>query len=72
MEDRRQLRARLDRGEWLTPGEVAILTGASRSAVHTWLSAVPPKVRWRTKPFSRHRECHPGDVQAILDARPGS
>jgi hypothetical protein len=67
MDDPVKLRARLAAGEWLTPGEVAVLTGAGRSTVHTWLASDPPKIRWRTKPYSRHRECHPQDVQQLVD-----
>jgi hypothetical protein len=74
MDERADLRQRLERGDWLTPGEVARLTGASRASVHRWLAAEPPLIRWRNKPFSRHRECNPADVQAVLrdlDAQAG-
>lgn len=61
------LRERVRRGDWLTPGEVAAVTGVARSTVHVWLKDDPPRIRWRNKPFSDWRECNPQDVQAVLD-----
>lgn len=67
MDDRATLLYRLERGEWLTPPEVAAVTGASRSTVHRWLAATPPKIRFRTRPFSTWRECNPEDVREVLN-----
>ncbi|TCB97598.1 DNA-binding protein [Micromonospora zingiberis] len=57
-------------GEWLRPGDVALVLGVSRTAVVRMLNADPPALRYRIKPGSgRHRECHPDDVIAALEQR---
>jgi hypothetical protein len=65
-----EIERRLDGGEWLRPGDVAILLGVSRKTVDRMLSATPPAMRWRRKPGTgRYREVHPEDVRRELDAR---
>lgn len=63
------LERRLRAGAWLRPGDVARVLDASRSTVVRMLTADPPLIRWRTKPGSRHRECHPEDVLRLLAER---
>lgn len=53
------LRARLDAGEWLAPGEVGPLFGKKRHTVINWMKA--GKMGFRTTP-SGYRECNPADV----------
>ncbi|MFF0823087.1 hypothetical protein ACFYUR_22220 [Micromonospora haikouensis] len=66
-----ELEERLSRGEWLLPGEVALLLSVSRSTViRVFLNPDPPKIRYRIRPGSgQYRECHPEDVRRELDAR---
>ncbi|RBQ05133.1 hypothetical protein DQE82_26655 [Micromonospora sp. LHW51205] len=66
-----ELEARLDRGDWLLPGEVAKLLGIDRTTViRAYLNPEPPKIRFRRRAGSGgYRECHPGDVRAELDRR---
>lgn len=65
------LEARLDRGAWLLPGEVATLLGIDRTTViRAYLTPDPPKIRYRLRAGSgRYRECHPEDVRRELAAR---
>lgn len=58
------IEGRLSAGEWLRPGEVAALVGASRSTVHRWLAE--GRLRYRSRPFSGHRTCDPQDVRTLL------
>jgi hypothetical protein len=58
-----QLRARLDAGEWLLPGEVSALFGKKRWAADNWI--VAGKIRFRRSPGG-FRECHPDDVGRLL------
>lgn len=65
-----EIERRLDAGEWLRPGDVAILLGVSRKTVDRMLPDQSPTMRWRRKPGTgRHREVHPEDVRRELDAR---
>lgn len=57
------LRARLEAGEWLLPGEVGALFGKDRYAADNWINAGRISVR-RTP--GRVRECNPADVLALL------
>ncbi|MGI5236466.1 hypothetical protein [Dactylosporangium sp. CA-139066] len=59
-----KLEERLKRGDWLTPGEVALLLQLGRTKVHTML--VQGQIRSRNKPASRHRVCNPEDVRREL------
>lgn len=63
--DTAAIEARLDAGEWLRPGDVAILFNTSRTSVHRWLAS--GMIRYRRTPGG-HRVCHPGDVRRELDA----
>lgn len=56
-------RARLESGEWLLPGEVAILFGLTRWAVNNWIKA--GKIGVRLTP-SGQRMCDPVDVGRLL------
>ena len=61
------LKRRLAAGEWLRPGDVALVLGVGRSSVVRWLNADPPIIRYKTKPGpGRHRLCDPGDVLRLL------
>lgn len=61
----------LDRGEWLTPGEAALLLPVNRATVNRYLlkgetkSGLPLRHRMTT---SRRRLCHPDDLRAIIAA----
>lgn len=65
------LETRLDRGDWLLPGEVARLLGVDRSTViRAYLKHEPPKIRYRRRAGAGgYRECHPEDVRRELAAR---
>ena len=57
-------------GEWLRPGDVAVLLGVDRRTVDRMLRADPPTLRYRVKSGTgRHREVHPEDVLRELEAR---
>lgn len=66
-----ELEARLDRDEWLLPGEVATLLGIDRTTViRAYLKPEPPKIRYRHRAGAGgYRECHPEDVRRELAAR---
>lgn len=65
-----ELREALSAGDWLSPGEVAVVLGINRQTVHRLLSSDPPAIRYRLKPGTgQHRECNPLDVQRLLDER---
>lgn len=55
---------RLDAGQWLRPGEVAALLGASRATIHRWIDLG----RFRYRKRGRIRFLHPEDVRRELDA----
>lgn len=57
------LRARLDAGEWLAPGEVGPLFGKKRHTVINWMTS--GKIAYRTLP-SGYRECDPASVLRAL------
>ncbi|MFC4146635.1 hypothetical protein ACFO0M_10240 [Micromonospora mangrovi] len=62
-----ELERALRDGEWLRPGDVALVLGASKSTVVRMLNADPPEIRYRRKAGTgRHRECHPEDVLTKL------
>lgn len=58
------LKARVDRGEWLSPGEAAVVLGISRTKTHRMLSE--GQLRYKTKARSKHRIVDPAHVLAIL------
>ncbi|WP_162959241.1 hypothetical protein [Micromonospora tulbaghiae] len=66
-----ELEARLDRGDWLLPGEVAKLLGIDRTTViRAYLNPDPPRIRYRRRAGAGgYRECHPDDVRRELNAR---
>jgi Helix-turn-helix domain len=57
------LERRLDAGEWLRPGEVAVLLGWSRSTVTNRINDGTIAHRWKGK----QRVCKPQDVRRLLD-----
>lgn len=65
-----EIERRLDAGEWLRPGEVAILLDVSRSTVTRMLDPKNPAIRFRQiSGTGRHRQLNPEDVRRELDAR---
>lgn len=59
---------RLDAGEWLRPGEVAIVLGVDRRTIDRMLRS--NLLRYRIRPgVGRYRETHPADVRRELDKR---
>lgn len=66
-----EIERRLARGEWLLPGEVAVLLGVDRSTViRAYLRPDPPLIRYRRRPGrGGYRECHPDDVRLVLAER---
>ncbi|MEU7171914.1 hypothetical protein [Micromonospora tulbaghiae] len=53
-----ELETALRGGEWLRPGDVALLLNASNSTVIRMLTANPPEIRFRRKSgAARHRDC---------------
>jgi hypothetical protein len=59
-----QLKARLERGEWLRPSEVATLLDVGRTKVHEMLRG--GDLKYRTKPASTHRVVNPASVRPLL------
>lgn len=58
-----QLEQALHDGEWLRPGDAAIVLGCSRKTVDRMLKPDPPLMRWRHRPgVGQYREVHPKDV----------
>lgn len=68
-----EVEARLQRGDWLTAGAVAILLGVDRGTVVNWIrkGRTPTGLQLRHRPnsLSGYRECDPADVAAILKAK---
>jgi hypothetical protein len=63
-----EIERRLAAGEWLRPGDVALLLKVDRRTVDRLLRA--ERIRYRLVPGTgRYRECHPDDVQRELDDR---
>lgn len=58
------LKGRLDRGEWLPPGDAAKLLQVSRTKVHTMLRN--HELRHRTKVGSKHRVIDPTHLRELL------
>lgn len=73
VDDQAELERRLNAGEWLSTGEVAVLLGTSRWTVIRIvdIGRVIDGVEYRigTRGLGRNRELDPKDVKAILDAR---
>lgn len=61
-----ELERRLNAGDELSPGEVAVLLRVGRTTVHAMLAS--GKIRYTETPGG-HRRCHPQDVRAALDER---
>lgn len=57
------IKARLDRGEWLSPGDAAKFLGISRTKVHLMLKN--HELRHRTKVGSKHRVVDPAHLLRI-------
>lgn len=64
MDDPAVLERRLDAGEWLSPGAVAVLLGVGRTTVHYRLEA--GVIRYRLKGAGIQRLCNPEDVRRLL------
>lgn len=63
-----QLERRLERNEWLRPGEVATLLSVDRKTVDRLIKH--GKIGYKLIPGTgRHRICDPGDVRREMDAR---
>jgi hypothetical protein len=62
--DPAELRKRLEAGEWLRPGDVAIAMGLSRSTVHRLLD--DGQIGWKLRPGGKQRWCDPKDVVRLL------
>lgn len=58
-----EIRARLDRGEWLRPGQLAVLFGTTRTSIDRWIRK--GVFTYRETPSGR-RECNPDDVRREL------
>lgn len=64
---REEIERRLDAGDWLLVGEVAILFGVSRSTVHRMVSGEPPMVDHRIRAGrGGYRELNPVQVREQL------
>lgn len=60
-DQRRAVEQRVRAGEWLRPGDAAVLLGVDRRTVDRMLRA--GVMRYRVKPGTgRHREVHPEDL----------
>ncbi len=70
VDDQATLERRLDAGEWLSPGEVAVLLGLGRTTVHGLLESGRIGFRLTTGGAKRqHRRCDPADVRRLLNER---
>lgn len=73
MDDKAELERRLDAGEWLSTGEVAVLLDTSRWTVIRIVNhgRVIDGAEYRigTRGLGRTRELDPADVKALLVAR---
>lgn len=68
--DAEMIERRLNAGEWLMIGDVAILLGVDRTTVDRMLKTTPPKLSWRFRSGTgRYRELNPEDVRRELNAR---
>lgn len=66
--DRDDLVERLEAGEWLGPGPVAVLLGVHRKTVHNMLA--DGRLQWRWHAGGRIRVINPASVRKFL-ALPG-
>lgn len=62
---RAELERRIEAGEWLTAGHVAIVLDVSRSSVVRMLD--DGKLGFRKKPGSRYRMVNPAEVKQMLE-----
>jgi excisionase family DNA binding protein len=63
-----EIERRLERGEWLRPGDVATLLSVHRMTIDRMIRA--GRIRFRLVPGTgKHRECNPEDVRRELVAR---
>lgn len=62
---RAELEKRLEAGEWLPPGDVAIVLAISRSKATRMLS--DGRIGFRFRPGSKYRVANPADVKRLLD-----
>lgn len=58
-----QLRQAVQAGQWLTPGEAAVVLRLSRMTVHRWIAK--GWIGYRQTPGG-HRKCNPEDLQRLL------
>lgn len=68
VKDVAELRRRLDAGEWLLVGEVALVLGIGRATAHRLVA--DGAIKYKLRPGTgQYRECDPADVRAQLAAR---
>lgn len=62
--------AKLDAGEWLTAGAIAVLLRVDRGTVTNWIergeTRTGLRLRHRPNALTGYRECNPRDVARIL------
>lgn len=63
--DPAEIECRLDAGEWLRPGEVAVLLDTSRTSIIRWLAA--GRITYRKRGPRGDRFLNPADVRRELD-----
>jgi hypothetical protein len=73
MDDAEAVERRLDAGEWLRTGDIAILFGVDPGTPHRWLvrgvklaSGERFRIRYR-RTAGGQRHCNPADVRRLLD-----
>lgn len=68
-EERTEIEQRLERGDWLPPGDVAVLFDVTRYAVDYWLKQ--GRTRYGPLHYRRtaggHRLCDPADVRHMVE-----
>lgn len=67
--DKADVARRLDAGEWLQIGSMAVLADVSRGTMNVWVAEAESKygiVMRRTQTLGGHRKFHPDDVRALV------
>ena len=65
LDDPAELLRRLEAGDWLLPGEVVALTGASRSTISRRMQ--DGTIGTRMRAGTKWRVCNPEDVRRLLE-----